>query len=145
VPEDRPATPSPRLGYLLKLAHLGFGGQVNAALASLGIDTRQWGTLVSLDDERPLSQAEIALLVGIDRTTMVAVVDDLESKGLVVRRSHREDRRKNVVEITDAGRDLRERAAARVDECEREFLSVLSETEARQLKAALVKVIPSGP
>jgi DNA-binding MarR family transcriptional regulator len=42
--------------------------------------------------------------MGVDRTTMVTLIDDLETKGLVERRPDSKDRRKNVVVLTDAGR-----------------------------------------
>lgn len=127
----------PRLGYLLKIVYLRFGELTTTALAPLGIDTREWAALISLDDRRPMSQAEVAERMGIDRTTMVAVVDGLQRKGLVRRVPHQDDRRKNVVDLTTAGRDVRRRAVRRVDECERRFLSALSDTEARRLKKAL--------
>jgi DNA-binding MarR family transcriptional regulator len=136
-----PGDTSPRLGYLLKVAQLRFSESVRAALAPLGIDTREWAALISLDDQRPLSQAEIAQRAGIDRTTMVALIDELQAKGLIERRPHRDDRRKNVVEITAKGRDLRRRAARQVDDAERRFLSALGEPAGQQLKNALNALI----
>ncbi|HVX33438.1 MAG TPA: MarR family transcriptional regulator [Solirubrobacterales bacterium] len=132
---------APRLGYLLKRAHLGFGALVSEALDPLGIDNREWAVLISLDDRQPRSQAELATLIGIDRTTMVALLDSLQRKGLVDRRPHADDRRKNVIEITASGRDLRKRAARTVDAVERRFLAVLGEDEAARLRAALGAVI----
>lgn len=141
-PRKRPAgDPSPRLGYLLKHAQLRFVELVQAALAPLGIDTREWATLICLDDQRPLSQAEVAKRAGIDRTTMVALIDELQQKGLLQRRPDHDDRRKNVVQLTTAGRNIRERAARRVDDCERRFLAALSPPDAQQLKSALQALI----
>lgn len=136
-----PGLPAPRLGYLLKHAQLRFAERMRAALAPLGIDSREWAALICLDDQRSLSQGEIAERVGIDRTTMVALVDELQEKGLVQRRPHRDDRRKNVVQLTTAGRDIRQRAARQVDDAERRFLAALSEPEAQQLKRALQAVL----
>lgn len=131
----------PRLGYLLKLAQLRFGERVRTALAPLGIGTREWAALICLDDRRPLSQIELGERSGIDRTTLVAVLDQLQDSGLVQRHPDRDDRRRNVIQITAAGRDLRARAAAVVDECERQFLAPLKTAEAHQLKNALQTVI----
>jgi DNA-binding MarR family transcriptional regulator len=136
--------PSERLGYLLKHAQLQFGELVGAALAPLGIDGRQWAALLCLEDQRRSSQAELARWLGIDRTTMVALIDDLETKGLVERRPHTDDRRKNTVELTAAGRDVRRRAARLVDDCERRFLAALTERQAQQLRRALQAVIAPG-
>jgi DNA-binding MarR family transcriptional regulator len=143
VPSEREALgdPSRRLGYLLKHAQLRFGELVGAALAPLGIDGRQWGALLCLDDQPRSSQAELARWLGIDRTTMVALIDDLETKGLVERRPHADDRRKNTVELTVAGCDIKRRAARLVDDCERRFLATLSERQAQQLRRALELVI----
>ncbi|HEY2717744.1 MAG TPA: hypothetical protein VGI73_16150 [Solirubrobacterales bacterium] len=48
-----------------------------------------------------------------------------------------DDRRRNLVELTTAGRDLRQRAARRVDATERRFLETLGKQRSRQLKATL--------
>jgi DNA-binding MarR family transcriptional regulator len=132
---------SPRLGYLLKHAHQRFAGLTSAALAPLGIDTREWATLICIDDAHPRSQLELAEAVGVDRTTMVALIDQLQAKGLIARRIHPGDRRKNVIELTSAGRDIRRRAADRVDECERRFLAPLGVSEAEQLKSTLAALV----
>jgi DNA-binding MarR family transcriptional regulator len=126
---------------LLKKAYLQFTGLTSAALEPLGITAMEWAALLRFDEEPLLSQAALARLLGIDRTTMVALVDELEGKGLVTRRPHREDRRKNVVELTAKGRGLKKRAAALVDGCERQFLSALTDSDAQQLKSALHTVI----
>jgi len=93
------------------------------------------------DEEPLLSQAGLAQLLGIDRTSMVALIDQLEEKGLVKRRPHRDDRRKNAVELTVNGRDLKNRAAQLVDGCERQFLAALTKSDVQQLKNALHAVI----
>ena len=131
----------PRLGHLLKQAYLQFTGLTSAALEPLGITALQWAALLRFDEEPLLSQAGLARLLGVDRTTMVALIDELERKGLVKRRPHRDDRRKNAVELTANGRDVKERAAQLVDGCERQFLAALTKTDAQQLKTALNAVI----
>lgn len=145
---DRQAPPTgdqpPRLGYLLKLAQLSFGERVRVALGPLGIGTREWAALICLDD-RPLSQIELGERSGIDRTTLVAVLDRLEDRGMVQRSPDRDDRRRNVIRITASGRDLRTRAAAVVDECERQFLAPLKTADAHRLKEALQTVIAPSP
>lgn len=95
VPGDAsPPGSLPRLGYLLKHANLRFGELVQGALEPLGIGPREWAALLCLNDQRARSQAEVAHQLGIDRTSMVALIDDLEERALVERRTHRDDRRK---------------------------------------------------
>jgi DNA-binding MarR family transcriptional regulator len=141
-----PSTQSlPRLGYLLKQAHLRFMEQAAEALAPLGIGTREWAALICLDDERGLSQGEVAQQLGIDRTTMVALVDALQQKGLVARQPHPGDRRKNRVALTAEGRSVMAQGAQLADEAEHRFLAVLSPPDAQQLKGALLAVIAPRP
>jgi hypothetical protein len=52
---------------------------------------------------------------------MVALVDALEAKGLVQRRPHPDDRRKNLVELTGTGHDTRRRASQASEDAERRF------------------------
>lgn len=106
-----------------------------------GISPREWAALSCLDEQPGRSQREVADLLGVDRTTMVALVDQLQAKGLVTRHSQSDDRRKNAVALTAAGRDARRRGAGILDDCERTFLAVLGGTGADQLKNALYEVL----
>src|SRR5919202_2114632 len=93
-----------RLGYLLKNAELRMAELNRVALAPLGIDGRELGVLIAIASEEPVSQQEAGRRLSVDRTTMVAFVDSLERKGLVSRHPDQRDRRRNIVELTDAGR-----------------------------------------
>jgi DNA-binding MarR family transcriptional regulator len=132
-----------RLGYLLKHAQQQLAQAAGPATAPFGIDGRELATLAVLGAHVPLSQQEAAEQLGIDRTTMVAHVDALEEKGLVERRRSPDDRRKNIVELTPAGRRcLREAGHAR-DEVERDFLAPLGADGAAQFVRAL-QVLVAG-
>jgi len=137
----RDQAPLPRLGYLLKQAHLRFVERAAAALAPLGIGPREWAALVCFDDEHGLSQAQVAQRLGIDRTTMVALVDEMQTKGLVTRQPDSADRRKNHVKLTPHGRQTLKRGATIADETESDFLNVLSQEDSERLKAALNVVL----
>jgi DNA-binding MarR family transcriptional regulator len=126
-----------QLGYLLKHAQLSFFELGAVALAPLGINGREAAVLRAIDMGRPVSQSEIARAMNVDRTTMVALIDDLQLKGLVQRRQDPDDRRKNVVELTDAGHGTVRRAAEAAGQAEREFLAPLSAAEAAQFKQTL--------
>lgn len=118
-----------RLGYLLKHVQLRFSEQGARALEPLGITGRQLAVLVVLDAAEPLSQLEAAGRLGVDRTTMVALVDELEELGLVARRKSAADRRKNIVELTDRGHETLERGNSIHRATENEFLAPLSPVE----------------
>lgn len=130
-----PLSPA-RLGYLLKHAQLSYFEHSAAALSRFGVDGRELAVLDRLAGQQPLSQQEVAGRLGVDRTTMVALVDVLEGKGLVARRPHPTDRRKNVVELTGAGRRTVVDAGAAADAAQAEFLAPLGPA-AEQFVAAL--------
>lgn len=132
-----PEVLSARLGYLLKHAYLRLAEESSRALAPHGIDGRELAVLAVLDAHDDLSQLEAAGKLGIDRTTMVTLVDALEAKELVERRRSPQDRRKNIVQLTPAGRErLRDAEFAR-QEVERRFLAPLSGADATRLVRAL--------
>jgi DNA-binding MarR family transcriptional regulator len=133
--------PAGRLGYLLKHAWLRLGELTAAALAPHGVDGRELAVLLTLSDREPASQQQAAHTLGIDRTTMVALLDTLERKGLVARRPDADDRRRNIVELTASGRDTLRTATAAGLAAERQFLAPLAATEAQQLRQALRAVV----
>jgi DNA-binding MarR family transcriptional regulator len=59
---------------------------------------------------QPMSMRELAEMLGIDPPNATAVVDDLESLGLVRRRPHPEDRRAKLVEVTSKGQAVARKA-----------------------------------
>ena len=133
-----------RLGYLLKHAQLGLAELTAAALEPFGLTGRELAVLTVLASGEPASQQQAAQRLGVDRTTMVALVDVLEDKGLVQRQPHAEDRRRNVVELTAQGRDRLQQAGEAAQEAELRFLAPLSRKDAQRLKAALLTVIQPG-
>ncbi|MGH3382662.1 MAG: MarR family winged helix-turn-helix transcriptional regulator [Actinoallomurus sp.] len=136
--EERPGPElTGRLGYLLKHAQLRLTELTSAALEPYGINGRQLAVLLVLAGHEPGSQQQAAQRLGIDRTTMVALLDALEDKGLVARHPHADDRRRNVVDLTEAGRDTLSRATEASDEAERRFLASLTPSAAEQLRETL--------
>jgi DNA-binding MarR family transcriptional regulator len=76
---------------------------------------------------------------------MVALVDDLEERGLAVRRRSPTDRRAYAIELTEAGAALQGRAQQLLETCEREFLSPLGAEERRVLQSLLERLAPPAP
>src|SRR5580692_807763 len=98
--------PNEVLGYLLKHAHLALEGRTDAALAPLGINSRDLGALRVIAGGEAKSQQDVAAILGVDRTSMVALLDGLEQAGIVARRPSEQDRRRNVIELTRRGRQI---------------------------------------
>src|SRR6478672_5080330 len=133
-----------RLGYLLKRAFLELEELHGEHLAPSGVNARELSVLLLLDGREPESQQQAAGRLGVDRTTMVGLLDGLEGKGLLARQTDPGDRRRNVVVLTKAGRRALKDAKAASDRAERELLAGLSAAEARQLRALLARVVASS-
>lgn len=139
-----PAELTGRLAYLLKHAQLGLAELTASALEPYPVSGRELAVLTVLAGNEPASQQRAAQRLGVDRTTMVGLIDALEGKGLVRRHADAGDRRRNVVTLTEAGRDTMRLAGQAAEEAERRFLAPLRAEDARRLKTALLALIQPG-
>ncbi len=92
------------LGWMLDQANHAFGCEVAAALSPLGLGQRGFCVLSAAIDSE-LTQTQLAGLIGLDKTTMVVTVDELERLGLAERVASPTDRRARVIKVTEAGRE----------------------------------------
>ena len=138
---DLPPAVAERIGFLLAKAHQAVLARVGGPLEEGKLTPKHFGCLSVISDEGPLSQHELGKRMRVDRTTIVALVDDLESEGLVERRRNPEDRRAYALVVSLAGADWLERAAKAVREAERDFLAPLSATERKQLIELLQRLV----
>lgn len=129
------------LGYLLKHAHLQLTAATTTALEPFGVDSRALGVLRVLDSRDSTSQQQVADLLGVDRTTMVALLDSLQDKGIVARRPLVGDRRRNVVELTERGQRFFWQAAQAERDAESAYLGRLSAGNQRQLRDSLHLIV----
>src|SRR5881409_509517 len=84
--------------------------RIAEALESVGLTPALFGLLNVLGAREGAIQQEIGSAMGIDPSTMVSLIDQLEVAGLARRRPHPKDRRAREVAITPKGRRLLERA-----------------------------------
>jgi DNA-binding MarR family transcriptional regulator len=132
------------LGYLLKHAHRALEQRTEAALADMGLTVRDLGVLRVIAGGEAESQQEVAAVLGIDPTSMVALLDALEHRGILARRPSERDRRRNVVELTGHGRDVFWQAEDRYAEAEKTFTSPLGDAGAAGLRRALRSVLDTA-
>jgi MarR family transcriptional regulator, lower aerobic nicotinate degradation pathway regulator len=107
-----------------------------------GVDARgyHFALLAALDEFGPSSQAALSSACGIDRSDTVAMLNELAERGLVVRQPDPDDRRRNIISITPAGRDRLEQLDAVLADVQAELLAPLSPREREQLVALLGRV-----
>lgn len=137
----RPAELTDRIGYLLKHVQLRFQEIQRQALSPLGLDGRLLAVLIVAEHAGPHQQLQLAERLGIDRTTMVDLVDRLEASAWVQRRPDPDDRRARLVDLTPKGREALAAGIAASDHVERQFLAGLSDTDQRTLRRVLSSLI----
>lgn len=132
-----------RLGYLLGQAHFMHRSLADRALRPLGLRPKEFGALLILVKEGPMSQRALGERQRVDRTTTVAVVDELEGEDLVQRRPSAYDRRAHELHVTRKGRRVLTKALDVALRVEEDFLRPLSSEERRQFRKLLERLISS--
>jgi MarR family transcriptional regulator, transcriptional regulator for hemolysin len=102
-PERAPAPLCDNLCWLLSRASHSLTTELTAAFEELGLSPRAHAVLTgAMTGDH--TQTELARMVGLDKTTMVVTLDELEAAHLAERRPARADRRARVIAVTAAGR-----------------------------------------
>ncbi|MEK8145195.1 MarR family winged helix-turn-helix transcriptional regulator [Streptomyces sp. M10(2022)] len=79
--------------------------EAERALTTQGMRLRYFYVLAALDSDLSLSQQDLSRLLNLDPTTMVALIDEMESAGHVERRRNPSDRRRYILRLTEGGRE----------------------------------------
>jgi DNA-binding MarR family transcriptional regulator len=127
--------------WLLNHAALHATRIVGEAFADAGVRRYHFSVLVALAEDGPASQATLGRRLSIDRSDMVAVVNDLERDGLAARVRDEQDRRRNLVRLTPAGKRALDRLDARVEDAQAAVLAPLSAAERDDLVRLLTRVV----
>src|SRR4051812_24482845 len=144
---DPKATParglSSRAGFLL--AQLGTHRHRRFAerLAPLDLHPRHYGMLTHLAANEGQSQQALSRALDVHRSAVVALVDDLENRGLAERRRDPADRRAYTLYLTPKGRELLADLQRIAEEDEAELLTALDASERSQLISLLQRVAES--
>jgi DNA-binding MarR family transcriptional regulator len=136
-----PATLTARIGYMLKHVHARFQSIQQEALAPLGLTGRSLAVLVVAAENAHELQQRIGERLGVDRTTMVAMIDTLEAAGFVERRSDPNDRRGRLVDVTPLGQRALAKGLKASAEIERIFLASLAPSERRVFREMLARLM----
>jgi MarR family transcriptional regulator, lower aerobic nicotinate degradation pathway regulator len=137
---ELPPSMRDRVPFLLYRAAEASHALANQMLAEADLTARQAGILTMVTESGPMTQKALGDALRIDRTTMVALIDDLEDKGYVTRQRHPRDRRAFLVHPTAAGRAAKTAAIRILDEQQRRFLAPLTPAERQQLGALLKRL-----
>ncbi len=133
-----------QVSYHIRRAQVQFFQGFAAAVDNPDVTPGRFGVLSLIAANPGLSQAELGAGLGIDRSTIVGLVDHLEGRGFVVRKPAPHDRRTYALELTDAGRAFQKKLQARIERHEREITGALSEGEVATLLDLLRRLTGNG-
>jgi MarR family transcriptional regulator for hemolysin len=128
------------LCWLLSRASYILTTELTAALEGLGVSPRAHCVLsAALSGDH--TQTELARRVGLDKTTMVVTLDELESAGLAERKPSKTDRRARVIGVTRAGERKVREAEAIVEGIRADVLAVLPAEDREVFLSSLTKLV----
>ena len=130
-----------RTGTIVLLTRLARTVFLRSSVDLVGMNLRNMVTLAYLRDHPGVSQQTMTEDLSMDSNTGVLVLNDLEDLDYAERRRDPADRRRHIVDITDAGLEALERAEQAQGSIEDEILSGLSATERNEFRALLVKAL----
>jgi DNA-binding MarR family transcriptional regulator len=128
------------LGYKLRRAQLAAFADFTEKMAALQVTTGQLGALALVQLNPGVTQTVLGEALGIKRASVVPLIDRLEQRGLLVRRTPRTDRRSNALYLTAAGERLLAEIRPRLLDHERSIAAGLSAEELRMMHGMLRRI-----
>jgi len=110
-------------------------------LSPLGLNGRTLAVLAEAAEDVPILQQRIGERLGVDRTTMVALIDSLEAAGFVERRSDPNDRRSRLVHVTPAGKKALVDGLQASERAEKAFLEPLDASQRESFRNIAAQLI----
>ena len=137
----RPPARAGTTGTIVLLTRLARAVFLRSSVDLVGMALRNMVTLAYLRDHPGVSQQQMTEDLSMDSNTGVLVLNDLEDLEYAERRRDPADRRRHLVDITDAGVEALERAEMAQGSIEDEILGGLNASERAELRALLVKAL----
>jgi len=110
-------------------------------LAGAGLSQHQHAILCSLDEYGPACQKDVATRLGIDGGDIVAFVDGLHQAELITRERDQRDRRRQILTITTAGRQLLQQVEKEIDAHEPGVLAALTHEQRAELHRSAIQIL----
>jgi DNA-binding MarR family transcriptional regulator len=111
-----------------------------AAMEAVGLTPGQLGALLMIEANRGLSQSQLGAALGIDRSSVVPLLDRLQALALIRRTAHASDRRTHALELSEGGAELIRRLLPLLESHERRIGAKLSASERRTLMQLLDRI-----
>ena len=138
---DAPEPLRESIAFLVTRIHQRMHREFLVVLEPLRIEPRDFGALTALQATGPTSQAELARHMGVSGASMVQIVDDLESRGLLERRRLATDRRTQVLHLLPEVPEVLAEASRLARLHARSLLGDLSKSNAERLVVLMQRLV----
>ena len=128
------------IGFMLSKVGTAVSARFGELLHEFGLVPRQFFVLNLICQHQGESQQAIAGSIGVAKSQMVSVVDELEAKGYIERRVNPDDRRQHALFVTKKGSAMQETAIEAASAHEASMRELLTKAEADTLLGALQKL-----
>ncbi|GAA3707710.1 MarR family transcriptional regulator [Oceanisphaera sediminis] len=130
-----------RPGFLIRRAH-----QIHQALfleecSEFNLTPIQYGVLTELFDHPGPDQITLARELGIDRTNVADVLQRLEKRGFIVRKTAEHDRRMKLVSLTSEGKEVLMAMFDSMKESQKKLMAPFSEEEKATFISLLLRLV----
>lgn len=127
--------------FLLAQVGAHAAAEFSRRLRPTGLNPAHAGILRILEASPAITQQELATALGSPPSRLVALIDELESKGLVERQPNETDRRRYALCLTAKGQSALQAIGMVAREHQNSLLAALSEEERRQMTALLLRIV----
>jgi len=130
-----------RPGQLIRRLNQIAQGLFQEEAGQVGLTSVQYAALAMVREVPGIDQVRLSSLIAFDKTTIVKVLDRLVDKGLVTRTRSPEDRRSNLLHVTDNGLKLLKQIEPLLDRSDKRIVAPLSPDEQRQFMSLLTRLV----
>jgi DNA-binding MarR family transcriptional regulator len=130
-----------RPGFLLRRAHQICVAVFESNFERLALSPAQYSVMIALHDLKDVNQGDLAKAIGMNKVTVSQIVQGLEGRGWIVRKTAEADRRRRVLALTSAGRRALMQTAAMAEATYAEQMAPLSEADRKRLMKLLQRMV----
>lgn len=127
--------------YLLAASSEAASHQFHAKVRKLGLRVPEWRVLACLFDQDGLMITQLARFSLMEQSRMTRIVDQMEKRELVARKSDAGDGRRVRIYLTDDGRLMSTQLVLEAKDHEKRLLSALSPADAERIKPSLLRLL----
>ena len=139
-PEDGLGSLTGVLGFHIRLAHGAVYRHFTESFSHLDLTQKQVSVLWMIEEHPGIAQTDLARRLQMDRATVMAIINRLETRGLVAREPSRQDRRRQRLVLLPAGERTLTDARAAVLKHEKWLKARFNDQEIEQLVELLARI-----